>query len=111
MQSQVPRDWIGAAAVFHSPEALSSREVSCGYLAGVCRLCTQATLVLVGTGRASFLFDISVIIKHFPYSAVGSGYNFLKTFKNILRDICTDFCLSWIEKNMRERERERERLS
>ena len=29
MQSQVPRDWIGADAVFHSPEVLGSRGESC----------------------------------------------------------------------------------
>jgi hypothetical protein len=38
MQSQVQRDWIGAEAVFHSPEVLRTRGVSCGYLAGVRRL-------------------------------------------------------------------------
>jgi hypothetical protein len=29
LQSQVPRDWIGAGAVFHSPEVLGSRGESC----------------------------------------------------------------------------------
>jgi hypothetical protein len=29
-QSQVTRDWIGAGAVFHSPEVLGSRGESCG---------------------------------------------------------------------------------
>jgi hypothetical protein len=29
MQSQVPREWIGADAVFHSPEVLGSRGESC----------------------------------------------------------------------------------
>jgi hypothetical protein len=29
LQSQVPRDWIGADAVFHSPEVLESRGESC----------------------------------------------------------------------------------
>jgi hypothetical protein len=29
MQSQVLRDWIGADAVFHSPEVLGSRGESC----------------------------------------------------------------------------------
>ena len=29
MQSQVPRDWIGADAVFHSPEVLGSHGGSC----------------------------------------------------------------------------------
>ena len=29
MQSQVPRDWIGAGTVFHSPEVLGSRDGSC----------------------------------------------------------------------------------
>jgi hypothetical protein len=28
-RSQVPRDWIGAGAVFHSPEVLGSRGESC----------------------------------------------------------------------------------
>ena len=32
-QSQVPRDWIGAEAVFHSPEVLGSRGgILCGSL-------------------------------------------------------------------------------
>jgi hypothetical protein len=34
-QSQVPRDWIGASAVFHSPEVLGSRGESRVALAGV----------------------------------------------------------------------------
>jgi hypothetical protein len=34
MQSQVPGDWIGADAVFHSPEVLRSRGGSC---VGPCR--------------------------------------------------------------------------
>jgi hypothetical protein len=29
LRSQVPRDWIGAGAVFHSPEVLGSRGESC----------------------------------------------------------------------------------
>ena len=29
LQSQVPRDWIGAGTVFHSPEVLGSRGESC----------------------------------------------------------------------------------
>jgi hypothetical protein len=29
MQSQIPGDWIGAEAVFHSPEVLGSRGGSC----------------------------------------------------------------------------------
>jgi hypothetical protein len=29
LQSQVPHDWIGAGAVFHSPEVLGSRGESC----------------------------------------------------------------------------------
>jgi hypothetical protein len=43
-QSQVPRDWIGAGAVFHSPEVLGSRGESrvgpCGCWA---RLCWQGS--------------------------------------------------------------------
>jgi hypothetical protein len=35
MQSQVPRNWIGADAVFHSPEVLSSRGRSCGSVLAV----------------------------------------------------------------------------
>jgi hypothetical protein len=53
MQSQVPSYWIGAEAVFHSPEVLRSRGGSCEYLAGVHRLCVQGTQVLVWTGRAA----------------------------------------------------------
>jgi hypothetical protein len=48
MQSQVPHDWIGADAVFHSPEVLRSRGGCCGLLAGVSRLCALATPVLLG---------------------------------------------------------------
>ena len=44
LQSQVPRDWIGAGAVFHSPEVLGSRGSSrvgpCGCWA---RLCWQGS--------------------------------------------------------------------
>jgi hypothetical protein len=43
-QSQVPCDWIGAGAVFHSPEVLGSRGESC---VGPCgcwaRLCWQGS--------------------------------------------------------------------
>jgi hypothetical protein len=40
MQSCVLRDWIGAGAVFHSPEVLGSRSRggSCVGPCGVCRL-------------------------------------------------------------------------
>jgi hypothetical protein len=34
MQSQVPSDWIGAGAVFHSPEVLGSHGGSCVGLCG-----------------------------------------------------------------------------
>ena len=51
MQSQVPRDWIGAGAVFHSPEVLGSRGDPVCVLAGVWRLRGQGTLVLEWTGR------------------------------------------------------------
>jgi hypothetical protein len=51
-QSQVPRDWIGAGAVFHSPEVLGSRGGSrvgpCGCWA---RLCWQGSPGLESSGR------------------------------------------------------------
>jgi hypothetical protein len=51
-QSQVLRDWIGAGAVFHSPEVLGSRGESC---VGPCgcwvRLCWQGSLGLEWSGR------------------------------------------------------------
>jgi hypothetical protein len=51
-QSQVPRNWIGAGAVFHSPEVLGSRGEShvgpCGCWA---RLCWQGSLGLESSGR------------------------------------------------------------
>jgi hypothetical protein len=51
-QSQVPRDWIGAGAVFHSPEVLGSRGESrvgpCGCWA---RLCWQGSPGLESSGR------------------------------------------------------------
>jgi hypothetical protein len=48
-QSQVPRDWIGAGAVFHSPEVFGSRGESC---VGPCGC--QATLL------ATYLFFLVV---------------------------------------------------
>ena len=52
LQSQVPRDWIGAGAVFHSPEVLGSRGESrvgpCGCWA---RLCWQGSPGLESSGR------------------------------------------------------------
>jgi hypothetical protein len=51
MQSQVLHNWIGAEAVFHSPEVLRSCGGSCVYLAGVSRLRAQGTPVLAWTGR------------------------------------------------------------
>jgi hypothetical protein len=51
-QSQVPCDWIGAGAVFHSPEVLGScgesRVGPCGCWA---RLCWQGSLGLESSGR------------------------------------------------------------
>ena len=49
-QSQVPRNWIGAGAVFHSPEVLGSRGESC---VGPCR-CRASPLARypgAGVGR------------------------------------------------------------
>jgi hypothetical protein len=55
-QSQVPCDWIGAGAVFHSPEVLGSRGESrvgpCGCWA---RLCWQGSLGLESSGREPFI--------------------------------------------------------
>jgi hypothetical protein len=52
-QSQVLRDWIGAGAVFHSPEVLGSRGESrvgpCGCWS---RLCWQGSPGLESSGRA-----------------------------------------------------------
>ena len=56
MQSQVRRDWIGADAVFHSPEVLRSRGRSCGWLAGVSQLCALGTLVVAGPEVATLFF-------------------------------------------------------
>jgi hypothetical protein len=53
LQSQVPRDWIGAAAVFHSPEVLGSRGESCVGPAGVRQLCWQGSPGLEWSGRGS----------------------------------------------------------
>jgi hypothetical protein len=51
-QSQVPRDWIAADAVFHSPEVLGSRGESCVGPCGCCaRLCWQGSLGLEWSGR------------------------------------------------------------
>jgi hypothetical protein len=54
MQSQVPRDWIGADAVFYSPEVLGSRGDPVWVLAGIWRLPGPGTPVLQWTGRAQF---------------------------------------------------------
>jgi hypothetical protein len=59
-QSQVPRDWIGAGAMFHSPEVLGSRGESrvgpCGCWA---RLCWQGSPGLESSGRHnSVLFSV-----------------------------------------------------
>ena len=52
-QSQVPCDWIGAGAVFHSPEVLGSRGESCVGLCGCwARLCWQGTPGLGWSGRS-----------------------------------------------------------
>jgi hypothetical protein len=60
-QSQVPRDWIGAGAVFHSPEVLGSRGESrvgpCGCWA---RLCWQGSPGFESSGKEMFaLFHVS----------------------------------------------------
>jgi hypothetical protein len=54
-QSQVPRDWIGARAVFHSPEVLGSHGESCG---GPCRC--QATPL----ARKPWAGVLSLHLKH-----------------------------------------------
>ena len=52
LQSQVPRDWIGAGAVFHSPEVLGSRGESRVGLCGCwARLCWQGSPGLELSGR------------------------------------------------------------
>jgi hypothetical protein len=60
LQSQVLRDWIGAGAVFHSPEVLGSRGESC---VGPCgcwaRLCWHGSPGLESSGRARILFKVS----------------------------------------------------
>ena len=48
MQSQVPRDWIGAGAVFHTPEVLGSHGGSC---VGPCR----CPLFILLPGQSSVL--------------------------------------------------------
>ena len=51
MLSQVPSDWIGTEAVFHSPEVLGSHGESSRDLGVVCRLRAQGDQVLALTGR------------------------------------------------------------
>jgi hypothetical protein len=70
-QSQVLRDWIGAGAVFHSPEVLGSRGESrvgpCGCWA---RLCWQGSLGLESSGR-----DLCPGVFLSPFSSVyRTGY-------------------------------------
>jgi hypothetical protein len=59
-QSQVPRDWIGAGAVFHSPEVLGSRGESC---VGPCgcwvRLCWQSSPGLEWSGRGLYMYSFN----------------------------------------------------
>ena len=53
-QSQVPRDWIGAGAVFHSPEVLGSRGESCGGPCG-CQATPLARKPWAGVERKGLL--------------------------------------------------------
>jgi hypothetical protein len=68
-QSQVLRDWIGADAVFHSPEVLGSCGESC---VGPCgcwvRLCWQGTWGLEWSRRPDFfrLVIFSCNVANFP---------------------------------------------
>ena len=61
-QSQVPRDWIGAGAVFHSPEVLGScgesRVGPCGCWA---RLCWQGSPGLESSRRATYVLCINLL--------------------------------------------------
>jgi hypothetical protein len=70
-QSQVPRDWIGAGAVFHSPEVLGSRGESC---VGPCgcwvRLCWQGSPGLEWSGRGLSTY----IIFHHMIDIVSNMY-------------------------------------
>jgi hypothetical protein len=65
-QSQVLRDWIGAGAVFHSPEVLGSRGESC---VGPCRcwarLCWQGSLGLESTAQFYDLANTMLKIQTF----------------------------------------------
>jgi hypothetical protein len=63
MQSQVPHDWIGAGAVFHSPEVLGSRGGSCVGPCG-CPETPQARDPSAAVGRKGifFLFLISYFL-------------------------------------------------
>jgi hypothetical protein len=65
-QSQVPRDWIGAGAVFRSPEVLGSRGESrvgpCGCWA---RLCWQGSQGLKSSSNSLssvYILDISPLL-------------------------------------------------
>jgi hypothetical protein len=62
-QSQVPRDWIGAGAVFHSPEVLGSRGESC---VGPCgcwaRLCWQGSQGLEWKGLVPQITTLFILI-------------------------------------------------
>jgi hypothetical protein len=64
LQSQVPRDWIGAGAVFHSPEVLGSRGGSrvgpCGCWA---RLCWQGSPGLESSGRDFTMYIFIAIVQ------------------------------------------------
>jgi hypothetical protein len=89
LQSQVPRDWIGAGAVFHSPEVLGSRGESC---VGPCgcwaRLCWQSSPGLESCGdffdyltQSSQISPHSSLISHWQVASTPAPcFTFPKAF-------------------------------
>jgi hypothetical protein len=69
LQSQISCDWIGAGAVFHSPEVLGSRGESC---VGPCRcwarLCWQGSPGLEWSGRLHFVSNNVFLINQWVLS-------------------------------------------
>jgi hypothetical protein len=87
-QSQVPRDWIGAGAVFHSPEVLGSRGESrvgpCGCWA---RLCWQGSPGLESSGRACFPF-LNMLTKAHQNPRSAEVLSFLFNGMSVIPALC-----------------------
>ena len=74
LQSQVLRDWIGAGAVFHSPEVLGSRGESCVGPCG-CQATPLASSYYFLTFVISAFFIIAMSVNYILISR--SYFNFL----------------------------------